>query len=240
MGEEDAAPGVPEWLVTFGDMMSLLLTFFIMLFSMSEMKQEQKYQAVMAALHQTFGYDSSLSSLAPGKSTPQNSEFEALASLGRAQRAHTMKGGAPVKAPVGDNKKVTAPRPDGDPTIAGVVYFNEGDITLTKKDKRSLIAIAKRVAGMPQRIEIRGHTSNRPLDKSSPYKDHGDLAYARCRAVEEFLTEQGIDRKRFRLGISAGNELKYDETDRLLQKENPRVEVLLLHEIAHKSKKQND
>ncbi len=52
MGEEEAAPGVPEWLVTFGDMMSLLLTFFIMLFSMSEMKQEQKYQAVMEALHQ--------------------------------------------------------------------------------------------------------------------------------------------------------------------------------------------
>ena len=190
--------------MTFGDMMSLLLTFFIMLFSMSEMKQEQKWQAVLEALHQTFGYDSAASSMAPGDSTPANSEFKALASLGRAQRAHTMKGGAPVKAPIGDNNKVTAPRPDSDPTIAGVVYFNEGDATLTKTDKRNLMAIAARVAGMPQRVEIRGHTSNRPLPTGSPYKDHQDLAYARCRTVEQFLATQGIDRKRFRLGISAG------------------------------------
>ena len=37
---EDEAPGVPEWVVTYGDMMSLLLTFFIMLVSMSELKEE--------------------------------------------------------------------------------------------------------------------------------------------------------------------------------------------------------
>ena len=42
--EEDPPMGIPEWVVTFGDMMSLLLTFFIMLVSMSEMKQEEKFQ----------------------------------------------------------------------------------------------------------------------------------------------------------------------------------------------------
>ena len=240
MGEEEAAPGLPEWLVTFGDMMSLLLTFFIMLFSMSEIRQEQKYQAMMEALHQTFGYDSATASLSPGKITPRNAAFEALASLGRAMRAHTMKGGAPVKAPVGDNKKVLSLRPDGDPTIAGVVYFSEGDVTLTKTAKRNLLAIAKRVAGMPQRIEIRGHTSNKPLGKDSPHKDHEDLAYARCKAVKKFLAEAGIDQKRFCLRISAGNELKYEGTDRILRKENPRVEVRLLHEIVRKTKKQDE
>ena len=44
--EEEPEPGIPEWVVTFGDMMSLLLTFFIMLVSMSEMKQDEKFQAV--------------------------------------------------------------------------------------------------------------------------------------------------------------------------------------------------
>ena len=37
--EEDSVPGVPEWVVTYGDMMSLLLTFFIMLVSMSQLKE---------------------------------------------------------------------------------------------------------------------------------------------------------------------------------------------------------
>ena len=39
--------GAPEWMVTFGDMMSLLLCFFVILVSMSEMKQDQKFQEVM-------------------------------------------------------------------------------------------------------------------------------------------------------------------------------------------------
>lgn len=33
--------GAPTWMVTFGDMMSLLLTFFILLYSMSELRQER-------------------------------------------------------------------------------------------------------------------------------------------------------------------------------------------------------
>ena len=41
--EEDPPAGVPEWVVSFGDMMSLLLTFFIMLVSMSEMMKFEKH-----------------------------------------------------------------------------------------------------------------------------------------------------------------------------------------------------
>src|SRR5690554_5747355 len=36
-----AEEGAPLWTVTFGDMMSLLLTFFVLLFSMSELRMEQ-------------------------------------------------------------------------------------------------------------------------------------------------------------------------------------------------------
>ncbi|MHC4104970.1 MAG: flagellar motor protein MotB, partial [Planctomycetota bacterium] len=32
---EDEAPGAPEWMVTFSDCMTLLLTFFVLLLSFS-------------------------------------------------------------------------------------------------------------------------------------------------------------------------------------------------------------
>ena len=38
--EEDDAGGIPERVVSFGDLMSLLLTFFIMLVSLSEIKKD--------------------------------------------------------------------------------------------------------------------------------------------------------------------------------------------------------
>ena len=48
--EEEPEAGIPEWVVTFGDMMSLLLTFFIMLVSMSEIKEEERFQALVQSM----------------------------------------------------------------------------------------------------------------------------------------------------------------------------------------------
>lgn len=42
-------PGGPSWMDTYGDMVTLLLTFFVMLFSMSTM-DKQKWQALASAL----------------------------------------------------------------------------------------------------------------------------------------------------------------------------------------------
>ena len=39
--ESSGGEGAPAWMATFGDMMSLLLPFFILMFSMSEIKREQ-------------------------------------------------------------------------------------------------------------------------------------------------------------------------------------------------------
>ena len=46
--------GAPTWMVTFGDMMALLLTFFILLFSMSEIEVE-KFREATKSLHEGFG-----------------------------------------------------------------------------------------------------------------------------------------------------------------------------------------
>ena len=46
--------GAPKWVVTFGDLMSLLLCFFVLLLSFSEMDR-QKYKIVAGSLAQAFG-----------------------------------------------------------------------------------------------------------------------------------------------------------------------------------------
>ena len=42
-------PGVPEWVVTYGDLMSLLLCFFILLAAFSEIKQERAKESMKRA-----------------------------------------------------------------------------------------------------------------------------------------------------------------------------------------------
>ena len=65
--------------------MSLLLTIFVMLVSMGELKQTDKFQGVADSLHEQFGYDSPLGVL-PGELRPRNSMLAAAAVAHRTQR----------------------------------------------------------------------------------------------------------------------------------------------------------
>lgn len=228
--QEEQEAGIPEWVVTFGDMMSLLLTFFIMLVSMSEIKEEQMYQAMVEALRRRFGHEASTVSMVPGQLRPRNSALDKLAAMGRARRKDILNGGDKVKAPVGDNPRVMSLRP-GPVSVGSFVVFQEGSAELTEQHGRILEATAMDLGGKPQKIEIRGHTSMRPLPEDSPYKDKWDLAYARCHKVMDYLVKAGIDPRRLRLVPTADNEPKHLD-DPLLRKENPRVEIFMLSELV--------
>ena len=51
--EDTPAPGSPAWMSTYGDMVTLLLCFFVLLFSMSTV-DAAKFEALASSLSQTF------------------------------------------------------------------------------------------------------------------------------------------------------------------------------------------
>ena len=51
---DDEEPRVPGWVVTYGDMMSLLLTFFVLMISFSTIHEEE-FEKAIASLHGAFG-----------------------------------------------------------------------------------------------------------------------------------------------------------------------------------------
>ena len=54
--KEAAMQGAPLWMVTYGDLVTLLLTFFVLLLSMSEIKQDQRVAEFMKAIRESFGW----------------------------------------------------------------------------------------------------------------------------------------------------------------------------------------
>lgn len=46
----------PVWLITYSDLMTLLLVMFVLLFSLSEFKQTEKFQGVARSIHAKFGH----------------------------------------------------------------------------------------------------------------------------------------------------------------------------------------
>ena len=185
---------------------------------------------MVEALRKRFGHDMTSIAMVPGQLKPRNSAMDKLATMGRARKLNVMKGGDKVKAPVGDYHRVTSIRP-GPATLGSFIVFKEGSAELTEQHKRVLEATALEFGGKPQRIEISGHTSLRPLPDDSPYRDKWDLSHVRCHNVMEYLVKTGIDPKRFQLVSAADNEPKHLH-DPLLRKDNPRVEVVMLSELV--------
>jgi chemotaxis protein MotB len=49
-----SAAGIPSWMLTYGDMVTLLLCFFVMLFILSK-QEEHKYKSVVGSIQNAFG-----------------------------------------------------------------------------------------------------------------------------------------------------------------------------------------
>ena len=56
MNDDELADRTPPWLITYSDLMTLLLVLFVLLFSLSEFRQSEKFQGVARAVHAKFGH----------------------------------------------------------------------------------------------------------------------------------------------------------------------------------------
>ncbi|MDA8744558.1 OmpA family protein [Rubripirellula amarantea] len=230
MDEEDDVIGIPEWVVTFGDMMSLLLTFFIMLVSLSEIKEEETYQALVDSMQRQFGYARTLDALAPGEQKPRQSAFTTLATTGRAKKKDTANGGVPDKAPVGEEPKVRIVRPGQMTAVGSVVFFEIGSDELTTSARGVLKNLAAQLRGKPQKIEARGHVSAEFAARTGNSDEAMLLGVKRAAAVREYLVKvEKLQANRFRIS-SAGDSEPMSNGQSATQ--NPRVEVFMLDETV--------
>lgn len=165
--EDDAPPGVPEWVVTYGDMMSLLLTFFIMLVSLSEVVADKKYQAIMEALMTYTGYETAPK--APeGKNFPLSGMVEKLETLGSYNKIDEGNGGNKSQGPEGD-ERVVRRYPEGlAQPLLPAIPFAPGSVELSSTARELLLAVETKIAGKPQIVEIHGYASDAPLPPAIP------------------------------------------------------------------------
>ncbi len=232
MNNDEQPIAIPEWVVTFGDMMSLLLTFFIMLVSMSEIKHETQYQALVDSMRKQFGYQKTMESLAPGKVKPRTSQFSVMSTTGRAKRKDTAKGGVPEKAPVGEENQVRIIRPGKMTAIGSVIFFSVASAELDEKARHELDIAAEQLRGKPQKIEIRGHTTAELAARTAGTLKAMTLGYERARAAMSYLVDvKKLPAERFRLSSAGESEPLYSGTG-ADARELPRVEVFLLDETT--------
>ena len=113
-----------------------------------------------------------------------------------------------------------------------VVFFPDESAELDQSNRERLEAFAPAILGKPQKIEIRGHVTGRPLSPESPFRDGWQLSYARCQAVLNFFAAHGVPPERIRLSQAGRYEPATLRFDPQWQARNSRVEIQMLNEVV--------
>lgn len=187
-------PGVPEWVVTYGDMMSLLLCFFILLAAFSELKREHEYQRVITAVKEAFGFSGGVGVM-PTDDPPLRSMIELMEQLAQKSRENTKVSESETRGITGKQTKVTKVQEGMMFTIGGHLTFSPGSAELREEAKDELLRVARLLKGRRNKISIRGHASSKLLSAGSAFGDLTDLSYYRAKAIADFLATEGqLDR----------------------------------------------
>lgn len=200
--EEDGPPEADTpWLVTFADLSLLLLTFFILLVTMSTF-EIQKFQDVFESMRDAFG-GSQMPPLTTSGRLSENGESTAESmqefmrireQILKAQRMTyneirsfiTTKGLEGKMSAVFDEGIVTISVPDS-------VLFGPGLESLDKAADpvlRNLLTIFQ--DGRELSINIKGYTDNSPVPAEARYHDNWELSALRAVNVLRWFVEAGL------------------------------------------------
>ncbi len=198
--KKEEAAGAPEWMVTFGDMMSLLLCFFVIIVSMSEIKKDERFQVVMESLRRAFGNSGEVRAV-PADMLEPNTLLKKLQEIIVPQKRED--GDADDPGIRGKVFRVTDVYEGIHVEIGGRITFDRFSATLREPSQRLIAQIAAKTVGHNTILKVTGHATREPLPEDSTWTDAWDLAYARARAVRDVLIANGIRPERIRL-VSAG------------------------------------
>lgn len=234
---KSAPPSTPLWMLTYADMMSLLLGFFILLVAMSEIKDKGKFESVAEQVREAFGSKGGGGAL-PTDSDPSLSLIERLEALELHQRnkGPQNEGHATDPGMVGREQSVTKVREGLQFAVGGRVTFEPGSADLTEEGRRQLRRVVElhKLRGTNNVIELRGHAS--PTEAAAAQgRDLWDLSFARVKAAEAYLTskEIGLRQERFRLTANADREPLVTRAYTAVEQEpNRRVEMVVSESLV--------
>ncbi|MDR1579311.1 MAG: OmpA family protein [Synergistaceae bacterium] len=228
--------GAPAWLATYGDMVTLVLCFFVLLYSFSNL-DARKFEAVAASLQNAFNIqpggsttsdvkaimDGSLREYQGNADRPTESDqiYNSNRVLALVQRAlKDEMNGEEVSVSVNDRGVVIA--------LSEQMLFEEGSAKLRPEALRILYKIGGVIEKLPNDISVEGHTdSGIPL--RSIYIDNWGLSSARASRVTAYLDETiGIPQNRLRavgMGASAPVVPNISEENMKL---NRRVDIVIM------------
>jgi chemotaxis protein MotB len=194
--EEPEKENSERWLLTYSDMITLLMLFFIVLYSMST-TDTAKYAQLSESLAQVFNggnwglmdKQSGSRGILEGVQKPTLKENTA-----QERKAHLMED---LKRVIrGNDIKVTDVADGISLTLFSDLYFGPGKAEISEEGYTALRNLAPALLTLPNNIRIEGSTDSTPVDPHSNVQSNWDLSAQRALTVLKALESYGIPGER--------------------------------------------
>jgi chemotaxis protein MotB len=177
--------GMMRWLLTYADMITLLLALFIILFAISNISAV-KFNRLARAISGGFNSTSSINEPPNGGTTG--------AERGRTDDANMAVAKSQLDKYIAQQNLQT--KVQTSITKQGLVitllsdkaYYNSGSADLRPETKRLLAAVAAQLRNVRNAVRVEGSTDNVPI-ATAAYPSNWELSAARATGVTRFLVE---------------------------------------------------
>ena len=239
MGKKAKQPEKPStaWLGTYGDMITLMLCFFVMLYNPSEVDVTQMATITQSLQMQETETTSGGLSLSAGQLSDLGNNINSLPSLEKGKSLGMAKKKAvSLFAPDVKSNKITITSDERGLiiTLLSDNFFEEGSAELNINDTReTLLRLADFFRSdelKGRRFRIEGHTDNTPVAENSKFPSNWELSAARAINVLHYLADYGVRENDFSVAGYSDTRPKFSNDTAEGRAYNRRVDIIILDE----------
>lgn len=229
--------GIAEWVVTYGDMITLLLVFFVALFDTTDADVIQINQMISSLNNIGMGASPGGNTLSAGKMAELGNSIASLPSMERGRLLATAKRKAVslFQPEIKSNKvRVTSDERGIVISLASDAFFRPASAAINIEETRGMLIRISELLKSPElegrKFRIEGHTDDTPTDPAGPWFSNWELSSARSLNVLHYLTDFGVPEKRFQVAGYAATVPIADNATEEGRAYNRRVDIIILDE----------
>lgn len=232
--EEEKAGG--DWIVTYSDMVTLLLCFFAVLMGSSDAESSAQAAQMISSMNNIgMGALTGGNTMSAGKSADLGNTIMSLPSMesGRSLATALRKAISILNPQRHTNRmSVTSDERGIVISLASDAFFNVASATINIEETRDiLLRVAELLASdelKGRKFRIEGHTDSEATDPNGPWRDNWELSTARSISVLRYLTGLGLDENQFQVAGYAGTVPVASDATPEGRAFNRRVDIIIL------------
>ena len=239
MGKKAKEPEKPStaWQGTYGDMITLMLCFFVMLYNPSEVDVTQLATITQSLQMQETETTSGGMSLSAGRLSDLGNNINSLPSLEKGKSLGLAKKKAvSLFAPDVKTNKITITSDERGLviTLLSDNFFEEGSAELNINETRETLLRLAEFFRSPElsdrRYRIEGHTDNTPVSADSVFPSNWELSATRAVNVLHYLADYGVGENKFSVAGYSDTRPKFSNDTAEGRAYNRRVDIIILDE----------